>query len=189
MPLEELVKEIQGEAQKNVASIESQAEHDADTILSEAHEKAKELMKKEKDGIAANTERIMKQNRSSLEVEKRKLSMEAKEEAVERELKQVKKEVAKELQRNYMKKLLDTALKEFADRVPKGETTVVTSRANAKFIDRSGYKVEYESSVDGFMLQSRDKQITLNAEIGRIVEAHKELIRNLLSKRLFEKGR
>ena len=111
--------------------------------------------------------------------------MEAREGAIERELKRVSKAVGADLGRSYSKKILEGALKSFAGSVPKGETTITTAKSNARLVEGRGYKVRYVSGVNGFILSNEDGTVTLDAEMDRIVEQNTDTIRNILAARLF----
>lgn len=189
MPLEALIKEIESEASKAVSQIKAEQKSAVDEIIEDSRARARDMLKNGKEGVESELERRRKQQNSSVDVERNMLLVEAREKAIERELKVVRKAVATELSKNYMKRIIDSALKEFSKSLNKNDTTIITRKANAKLVEKRGYKVEYDNSVNGFILSNKDRTIMLNAEIERIVDGNMDVIRNILSKNLFKDKR
>jgi vacuolar-type H+-ATPase subunit E/Vma4 len=185
MPLDELVDEIEKEARKSASAIRAEQKAEVDRITDDAKGRVRDLLKGGEEAAASEMARQRKRQELSVGIEKNLLLVEAREGAIERELKRTAKAVGADLGRNYLKKILEGALKDFAGSVPKGETTITTSKSNARLVEGRGYKVRYVSGVDGFILSNEDGTVTLNAEMDRIVEQNTDTIRNILAARLF----
>lgn len=183
--MDELVEEIEGEARKAASAIRAEQKAEVDRIAKDAQGRARELLKEGREGVASEIARRRKRQDSSVGVERSMLLVEARERAIERELKGAAKAVAAELGRKYAKKILDGALKSFAGSVPRGETTITTAKANAKLVEKRGYRIRYDKGVNGFILSNGDGTVTLDAEADRIVEQNIDVIRNILAERLF----
>jgi vacuolar-type H+-ATPase subunit E/Vma4 len=185
MPLDELVEQLEAESKKAVSAIKAEQTAEVNRITEEARGRAKELLKEGRESVGAEIARRKKRQEASVGVEKGMLLVEAKEGAVERELKAALKAVESELSRKYTKKILDGALKSFAVSVPRGETMIATRKAHAKLVEKCGCKVKYDERVNGFVLSNEDGTVTLDAEMGRIIEQNTETIRNIVAEKLF----
>ncbi len=184
MPLDEIVEEIKTESKKGVAKIRAEQDAEVGRISEQASEEAKRILKSGREALDVEISERRRNRLSSIDVEKSMLLTEARERAVERELKAVSREVRRELSRN-SEKILSSALKKFAKSVQKSETVIITAKKNAKMVQKLGCEVRYDASVDGFLLSNGDGSIRLNAEFSRIVEDNTETIRNMLAKRMF----
>ena len=98
----------------------------------------RDLLKGGEEAAASEIARQRKRQELSVGIEKNLLLVEAREGAIERELKRTAKAVGADLGRNHLKKILDGALKDFAGSVPKGETTITTAKSNAKLVEGRG---------------------------------------------------
>ncbi len=176
MSLNELRNEIEKEAKSSVSRIRKEGSDEEKRILKEAEEKAKEILKEAELEAEAIRERIRKEGDANIEMERKSILLQAREEVLEKEISKIREKIKSEAKKNY-EKIFDGAIKKFSQIVQKKDIVVCTGKENMRILKEHGIGGEYED-IDGFILSSKDNSISLDATIQHMIESNIESVKN-----------
>lgn len=183
MALDRLRNEIEEQAKAEAASIVGEGEKEANSIIGSAKRKADEIY----DGIRNDALKEAEQRRKdvliSLEMEVSSMIANAKEERINHELKGFIAVIAKSM-RNKQAQLIKAAAKRFSEVMPPEQCVARIGKDNAPILKQYGIEASYEK-IDGVVIESRDKRVSMNATVDGTIESNTETVRRALSKGLF----
>ena len=188
MTLEELRKDIEKDSRADASKIEKNTEKEVEAVLKDAREKAEHIAGSAKADIEAQEEREKKELEADLDIEGSAMLLSAREEVIEKGMKDVRKAIATELKGSHMKEMLKSAVELFARAVPKEEITVVVAKGEGEMAKGLGLKVQH-ADVDGFELYSEDRSVMLDGSIGRLLDSYEDTIKSALYGSIFHERR
>jgi len=183
MALEELRRDIEHEARLAASKLDSEGEAEAKAIVENAKKSANEMRKKAIEGANAEAEQRKRENLIALEMELSSMLSAAKEESLDRQMKQFGALVAKRLQASEQS-LIKSALKSFSELMPLEHSVIRIDKRNAQLAKQYGSEIE-SAEIKGIVISSPDKKITADASIDGLLESHKDTMRRILSKAMF----
>ncbi|MDE1871154.1 MAG: hypothetical protein KGI06_02850 [Candidatus Micrarchaeota archaeon] len=183
MALDKLQKEIEEQAKSEAGRIADEGDAECAHIIEKAESDAKSLSDGIMDNARGESEQRRKDTSISLDIEIGSILTGAREERISRELKRFLP-VLEARMRKSEGNLIKSALKRFSDVVPPELCTAKVDRRNEEIVKPYGMDVDHES-IDGIIIESKDKRIRVDATISGTIGSNAETIRRVLSKGMF----
>ncbi len=183
MALDELRRNIELEAEEAASKLEEEGESEYKKIIAEAKRKADTALKKAKADALSESEQKKNDIATSLDIETGGILSFAKEECINREMKQLVLAVKSKLDERQTE-IINTALERFSESVPLHQTIAKLDKRHAGAVKAPVAKVEYED-MDGVILTSIDGKVMADATLEGIVGSNSDLIRRALAMELF----
>lgn len=184
MTLDKIRGSIIKDAEKRADEMESEASENAKKIIEEAKREAAAIGKKADEEAEAEMKRVEMEKRSDLDNMTAALMNSAEAEAVSNAMDRVMPRLSKVLSRQNLDKMLKSAIKEM-EKTTKDIVVTVNKKAAQSI---KGYEVR-QMDGEGFVIESKDGKIRLDATPSKIVEENSDLIRAEISAFMFGKKR
>lgn len=188
MTLDAIRKSILDEAEENASSMEKESSKEAERIINDAESRAKQIMKDAEKDAEREAERLRKESKAAAEIEAGSMLLQAQGEAIERAVGETMEQLAKEARKANMRKLVEQAIREFAEASGGREIVVRAGKKYADMVKGVDARVEYDNDVDGFVLSTSDSKISLNATVESLLESQSDAARRLAYDELFRAG-
>ena len=182
MTLDKIRSSIIKDAEKRAAEIESEASENAKKIIEDAKKEASAIEKKAEEEAKAEMKRVEMEKRSDLDNMTTALMNAAEAEAVSNAMEKVMPRLSKMLSDQNLDKMLKSAIKEM-EKTTDEIIVTVNKKAAASL---KGYEVRHMDG-EGFVIESKDGRIRLDATPAKIVEENSDLIRAEISAFMFGK--
>ncbi|MCL5786665.1 MAG: V-type ATP synthase subunit E [Candidatus Marsarchaeota archaeon] len=182
MTLDKIRSSIIKDAEKRAAEIESEASENAKKIIEDAKKEASAIEKKAEEEAKAEMKRVEMEKKSDLDNATTALMNAAEAEAVSNAMEKVMPKLSRMLSDQNLDRMLKSAIKEM-EKTTDEIIVTVNKRAAASL---KGYAVKHMDG-EGFIIESKDGRIRLDATPAKIVEENSELIRAEISAFMFGK--
>ena len=182
MTLEKIRGSIIKDAEKKAAEMESEASENAKRIIDEAKKEAADIARKANEEATAETKRVEMEKRSDLDNMTTALMNSAEAEAVSDAMEKIMPKLSKELSNQNLDRMLKSAIKE----MEKTTNDIVVTINKKAATSLKGYEVKHMDG-EGFIIESKDGRIRLDATPAKIVEENSDLIRAEISAFMFGK--
>jgi vacuolar-type H+-ATPase subunit E/Vma4 len=188
MPLTEIRKKIEEESKKSTKSIEQETQKERDAILSDAKEKVKEIMKNADQETSQELNRLMMEQSASTDLLAREVELTARESALDDEINEVRAELIKAIRANtnLYKKIFSNAIKSIESIGPARQFTIITNKKDSALVGKTDARVEYQNISSGLIIQSQDKNISIDATLENLVDSKREEIKSVLLDSMFK---
>ncbi len=182
MALDKMRSSIIKDAETKAAGIESEASKNAAQIIADAKSEAAAIGRKADEEAKAEMNRVEMEKRSDLENIATALMNTAEAEAVASAMDKVLPRLSEILSKQNLDKMLKSAIKEM-EKTTKDIVITVDKKTAASL---KGYEVR-QGNGDGFVIESKDGRIRLDATPSKIAEENAELARAEISAFMFGK--
>lgn len=182
MTLDKIRGSIIKDAEKKAAEMESEASENARRIIEEAKKEASVIEKKADEEAKAEVKRVEMEKKSDLDNMTTALMNAAEDEAVSNAMEKVMPRISKMLSEQNLDRMLKSAIKEM-EKTTDEIIVTVNKKAAASL---KGYEVRHMDG-EGFVIESKDGRIRLDATPSKIVEENSDLIRAEIAAFMFGK--
>lgn len=191
MPLTEIKRDIEKEAEKEAARIRGEANAEKDKILKEASERANRIKEENDKETKIELEKQEQEYSANVDLSLKKVYLDAREDALNSELKGIKEELAEGIRENpaVYKSIFSNAIKEASTMAPLRDLTAITSKEDAKFIDKDGPRIEYQDIDGGLIVISKDKNVRIDATLQRLIESRNDEIKSAILDAIFPESK
>lgn len=180
MGLEAVKEEIIRNAKESYSALIAEGRKEANRITREAEKKIEEMKEKSEEEVKKATDMIKRQQLAAAELESKKMTLDAKKQAIEKvfEESKAKLEALDEKKREtIIKKLLEKASKEIE------VSHVYCNKKDAKFI--KGIRTENIQIVGGIIAENKEKTIRVDYSFETMLDSIREKELQHMSKILF----
>ncbi len=186
MPLTEIKKDIMHEADKEARSIHDSALREREHIVKEANDHARDIRANYEKDIADELKRLEDEHNANLDLQLKRIFLDAREEALKKEINGVAKEVAKAISANRQlyRSLFTNAIKEALTFAHARDLTLIVNRRDADLVRGIGAHVEYEN-IKGLMIMSQGKEIKIDATLDTVIESRTAEIKSAILESMF----
>ena len=182
MTLDKIRGSIIKDAEKKAEEMESEASESARKIIEEAKKEAAAIGQKADEEAKAEMKRVEMEKKSDLDNMTTALMNAAEAEAVSNAMEKVMPKLSKMLSEQNLDKMLKSAIKEMEKTT--GEIIITVNKKAAASL--KGYEVRHMDG-EGFVIESKDGRIRLDATPSKIAEENSDLIRAEISAFMFGK--
>ncbi len=180
MTLDKIRGSIIKDAEKKAAEIESEASENAKKMTEEARKEAAAMEKKADEEAKVEMNRVEMEKKSDLDNMTTALMNAAEAGAVSSAMEKVMPKLSRMLSEQNLDKMLKSAIKEM-EKTTDEIIVTVNKKAAASL---KGYEVKHMDG-EGFVIESKDGRIRLDATPAKIVEENSDLIRAEISAFMF----
>ncbi len=184
LALEEIKNSLEEDTRNEAAKYRKASSEEEQRILDHAEKSAGEIILASRKKAEAEAERIRREGIESFGIEGQGIVARAAEDAIMRESKRAKSEIEKEIGRKHMERLLENAVSSFLPVATKQELVITGSRKYEHYAKKKGYAFE-NGDMEGFVIRTRDKRVSLNATVSKIVENNSDMIKSVVSGEMF----
>ncbi|MFH1722815.1 MAG: V-type ATP synthase subunit E family protein [Candidatus Altiarchaeota archaeon] len=186
MGLNELEEELTANAEKEISAIKNASEHQESSILSDARNKAKEIKAEALSEGKARAESERRGALASARLEAKRILNQAREEAVNENLNEIREVLSQIRDDNRYPKILqnlvDEGLKELGD-----DSTVYVNKGDEKLVKAKKISEKEIESVGGVIIESSDGRIRVDSTIDSLFHQKTEYLRRQIFSELFGK--
>jgi len=186
MPLEDIKRDIEENARKEARRVHEESRKECEMVLSDAKARVSAILDESQRGMKAELELLNREYDSSIELGRKSAILSAMEEALETEMRSMRKELAKKARASpAYEKLFKGAMKAGRQMAGGDEFIVATSKKDVPLLGKTSAKVEAREMEGGLMIYSRDRSMSIDATLGKLIDSKQEEIRNAINTRLF----
>lgn len=185
MGLEKVKDEILDKAKKDAEQIIRKAKEEEMLIIKEAEQKIKDMMEAAEQEISKLLETMKSKEMASIQLESKKMLLEAKKEAINQVFADVRKKfkaLSNKKKEQYIKKLLDKAKTEI------NVKHIYCSKEDSKFVKdllKSGVEVNEVAILGGIIVENEDKSMRVDYSYETLLNNVKEVYLQDIAKILF----
>ncbi|HVC58378.1 MAG TPA: V-type ATP synthase subunit E [Candidatus Acidoferrales bacterium] len=186
MPLEDIKRDIEENARKEARRIHEESRKECELVLSDAKAKVSAIIDESQRSMKAELELLNREYASSIELGRKSAVLSAMEEALEAEMRSMRRELAKKARASpAYEKLFKDAMKAGRQMAGGDDFIVATSKKDVPLLGKTSAKVEARDMEGGLMVYSRDRSMSIDATLDKLIESKQEEIRNEINSRLF----
>jgi len=186
MPLEDIKRDIEDNARKEARRVHEESRKECELVLSDAKARVGAILDESQRSMKAELELLNKEYDSSIELGRKSAILSAMEEALETEMRSMRKELAKKARASpAYEKLFKDAMKAGRQMAGGDEFIVATSKRDIPRLGKTSAKVEAREMEGGLMIYSRDRSMSIDATLGKLIDSKQEEIRNAINTKLF----
>ncbi|MCD6494067.1 MAG: V-type ATP synthase subunit E [Archaeoglobaceae archaeon] len=187
MPLESIIQEIYQKGEEQVKKLMEEAEKESEQIIAEAKAEAEEILRKAREEAEKESERLRKQEVSSVNLEMKRLLLNKQKELLETVFELTKQKI-KEMDSGEKKKLLEALLKKNAESGMIVYSNKDDEAVVKEVIKNLGKDLKYGGNINclgGVVLESPDGEVRLNLTFDELLAQLYEQKMSEVSKILF----
>lgn len=185
MTLEKLKEEVLSQAEKQAKSVLSEAEREEEKILEEAKGKAKTLVSEKQKLGETQAKEMGVELRASALLQAKRMESEAKEEAVQNVVSEIKEELEKISKSSSYDKIFDSLVKQAIRELHDKDFVLKVNSRDKKLASKYGKVAETVDTIGGAIVAKADGTIQINATFEALLEEKEEELKQKAFEELF----
>ncbi|MFH1056789.1 MAG: V-type ATP synthase subunit E [Candidatus Micrarchaeota archaeon] len=190
MSLERLKQEVLSQAERQARAVLEEARKEEEKAFAEAREKAKKIVSDEEALGTAQAKELSLELRASALLQAKRLESEAKEEAVQSVLREVKNELGEIAgQESRYEKIFDSLARQAIRALGDSDFVLKTNSRDRKLGAKYGRVAETIETIGGVIAAKADGSIQINNTFEALLEENEEKIKQRAFEQLFKESK
>jgi vacuolar-type H+-ATPase subunit E/Vma4 len=182
VPLTEIIGEIEEQTRQRLKAASAESQKESTGILQAAKAEAESIKASSDKELQEESNRLKMEHSASTGLLQREVELTAREEALDREMSELRKDLIKEIKSDpsLYKKIFTNAIRYASEIAPVRDFTIIVNKKDAELVKKTDAQIEYNDISGGLIIMIKSKGVRIDATLENIVESKAEEIKSML---------